>query len=242
MGPLPTEPAGISQAGKWVSKQGLAQNRGSIHVSFPCFCHKCGVGTEINCRRSPKEMGRRRLGEQLGLVGGWWAVWCEHEGFGVLSVYLHNHSIFLPWEAQNQEGSCWQAGVGLGNGLTSVDLARLPSAAASSAQCWSDSQDSRCFLATALFGGTLSAKGEAGLEVCARQAAPLINSQGPPSRSAPSRQLLPPRAMGARLEALHEASSYLTGFQAASRPKSLQRGPGHPCGPQAKPSCHLLYF
>lgn len=48
---------------------------------------------------------------------------------GVLSVCLHNHSIFLQLEAQKQERSCWQPGVGLGHSLTYVELARLPA-------CW----------------------------------------------------------------------------------------------------------
>ena len=78
-------------------------------------------------------MGRRRLRGAAGPSG--WVVGGVMRALGVLSVYLHNHPIFLPREAQNQEGSCRQAGVGLGNGLTSVDLARLPSTAALSAQC-----------------------------------------------------------------------------------------------------------
>lgn len=160
-----------------------------------------------------------------------------------MSVYLHNHSICLPREAQNREGSCRQAGVGLGNGLTSADLARLPSAAASSARCRSDSRDSGCFLATALFGGTVSAKGEAGLEVCARQAAPLINPQGPPGRLAPSRQQLPPgqRGPGWKPATRPSATSQVSGQRPS--PKACREGPGHPPWPPGKaqwPSVVLL--
>lgn len=167
---------------------------------------------------------------------------------GVVSVCRHNRSIFRQLEAQKQERPCWQPGVGLGHSLTYVELARLPA-------CWQLSPEHSglintvlkvlprlwVFLSNCLFGGTVSATGKLAWEPAQDRKRPQSTYSVPPAARPSCPAAVSPGHV-AQLENFHQAMAIPQVSRQLPGPKSLQRGPGYALGPQAMPSCHLLYF
>lgn len=144
-------------------------------------------------------MGRRPHRGAAGPVGGWWAVGGMMGMFGVLSVCLHNHSIFLQPEA----GTLMPANrCRLGQQPDVSGIGQAAGALAAERRAQQPHQHSvestpktPVFLSNCPIWGNTECHREAGLETCARQAAPPINTQCAPCSPAPSCQLPSPRAM-----------------------------------------------